>query len=579
MGQIEQGVWDVQRAQAAGMENGQEMNVPGAGGMQPGNMGPGGMGNGCPPMVYIPVQKPEPAQTQETRLLKENYGRIAPAAFLYACIYAFCMYRNGSGVTFPFFLGSGLLFFCFCISKLGITLKKGSFFYMGAIVLLGVSTFCTDDGRIIFFNKLGIFLLMMSLMLKQYYDTSGWKLGKFLGSICVLASFSIAELGRPFTDGTAYMKNRTKKTDRRILSAALGMLIGLPLVLVVLLLLASADAVFREMTYDLLKALSLGAILNVMFRIALLFFTTYALVACLCKKQMSEKVVDRRRGEPVLAITVTGLLTVLYLWFSGIQIVGLFLGKLQLPADYTYAMYAREGFFQLLAVSFLNLVIVLAALSYFRESKILKGVLTVMSLCTFIMIASSAMRMIIYIQYYYLTFLRILVLWCLLLLAVLFLGVVVNIFKGSFPLFKYSCAVVTVLYLALSFAHPDYIIAKVNVGNIASVDENFFKTSAPYHDFVYLSGLSADAAPALIPFMEETGYCMEAFDADNPVSYARETGAMGTDQSSRGTDRFSRYEKEGFGYYWMANMKRGTQNFGLRTYNVSRHRMLRGFGR
>jgi len=587
MGEIEQGVWDTQRYEATGTENGQQRNNSGvgagsvqpggmgAGGMQPGGagsgMGPGSMG-GMQPTLYVPVQKPMPVETKETRQLKENYGRIAPAAFLYAVFYAFCMYRNGSGVTFPFFLGSGLLFFFFCISKLGITLKRGSSFYMAAIILLGVSTFCTDDDRIIFFNKLGVFLLMMSLLLKQFYDTSKWKLGKFLGSICLLASVSLAELGRPFSDGAAYMRGRTKKLDKRIWYTALGMLIGLPLMLVVLLLLASADAVFREMTYGLLESLSMGAILNVLFRITFLFMVSYALTACLCKKQMSESTVDRRNGEPVLAITVTGLLTVLYLLFSGIQIGGLFLGRLQLPEGYTYAVYAREGFFQLLAVSFLNLVIVLTALSFFRESRILKGVLTVMSLCTFIMIASSAMRMIIYIQYYYLTFMRILVLWCLLLLAVLFVGVMINIFKGNFPLFRYSVAVVTVLYLALSFAHPDYMIAKVNVGNMAGEDNGFFQASEPYHDYYYLSDLCADAAPALIPYMEESGYCMEAFDADWPVRYAEEMGTIDA-------DRFARYERESFGYYWMAKMKDRVENFGIRTYNVSRHQVLRGFGK
>ena len=111
-----------------------------------------------------------------------------------------------------------------------------------------------------------------------------------------------------------------------------------------------------------------------------------------------------------MAITVTGMLTLLYLLFSGIQIGGLFLNKLQLPEDYTYAMYAREGFFQLLAVGFINLVIVLVCMGYFRESKLLKAVLTIMSLCTFVMIASSAMRMLIYIYYYYMTFDRLLVL-------------------------------------------------------------------------------------------------------------------------------------------------------------------------
>lgn len=528
-----------------------------------------------PPYTVVQGQRPpqpQPApETEETRQLKQNYGFIAPAAFAYAVFYAFCMYRNSSGVTFPFFVGSGLLFFGLSFSKLGITLKKGSRFYMAAMVLLGISTFCTDDSTIIFFNKLGVFLLLMSLLLKQCCDTSKWKLGKYLGNICVLVCASLGELGRPVSDGIAYNKNKEKKTDKRVWYFGLGLLVGIPMLLIVLLLLASADAVFRQITERLLQSISIGGIINVLFRIALLFFGSYALIAYLCKRKISEEVKDRRNGEPVLAITVTSLLTLLYLWFSGIQIAGLFLGKLQLPEEYTYAMYAREGFFQLLVVSLLNLVIVLLCLGFFRESKVLKGVLTVMSLCTFVMIASSAMRMVMYIRYYYLTYLRIMVLWALVLLAVLFAGVIINIFIEGFPLFRYHMAVVALLYLALSFAHPDYIIAKVNLDNASGNRGDFFLAEEPYHDYMYLRRLSADAAPALIPYLKEQGYHMEAFYEEDAVSYASENGFW-----DEGSD-YSRGSQRGFGYYWMRKLQRSTQNFGIRTYNVSRHTALRLF--
>ena len=504
--------------------------------------------------------------TEETKRLKENFGFFAPAAFLYAVFYVFCMFQNGSGITYPFFIGGSLLFLCLSLPKLGITLKKGSGFYMTAMLLLGISTFCTDDGRIIFFNKLGIFLLMMSLLLRQCYDTSGWKLGKFLGSICVLIFASIGELGRPFSDAAAYRKNGVNRADKRIWYVVLGLLIGIPLLLVVFLLLASADAVFRQMTRALLENLTIFNIIRVTFRIILVFFGTYALIAYLCRRRIREDVPDRRTGEPVLAITITSLLTLLYLLFSGIQIAGLFFGKLQLPEGYTYAKYAREGFFQLLAVSVLNLIIVLVCMSFFRESSVLKSILTAMSLCTFIMIASSAMRMLIYIRYYYLTFLRILVLWGLALLTVLFIGVIINIFQDRFPLFRYSVAV------ALSFAHPDYIIAKVNVDNAAHGAVEWRRTSGtninPYEDFSYLRHLSADAAPVLVPYLRELGYDMNAFYAKNAVIYAKEQGYDDSKSS-----------EEGFGYYWMAYSQERTNHFGLRTFNLSRFMALEAFRR
>lgn len=167
-----------------------------------------------PPVPPVPPMPPVPAETEETKRLKENFGFIGPLAFGYAVLYAFCMYRNGSGVTFPFFVAGSLLFFFLSFARLGISVKKGSGFYMAAMLLLGISTFCTDDGFLIFFNKLGIFLLLMSLLLRQCFQTAQWKLGKYLGSICVLIFASIGELGRPFTDGAAWRQGRGKRWTR-----------------------------------------------------------------------------------------------------------------------------------------------------------------------------------------------------------------------------------------------------------------------------------------------------------------------------------------------------------------------------
>lgn len=531
-----------------------------------------------------PPQKPPKRETEYTRRMKQNFGFFAPATFLYALLYAFCMFHNGSGITFPFFVAGSLLYLCFCLSKLGISLQKGSAFYMTGMMLLAVSTFCTDDGRIIAFNKTGIFLLMMSLLLHQFYDTSKWKLGKYLGSIIELVFCSLGELGRPFTDGAAYRKDKGGIQNRTLGYAMLGVVIAIPLLLVVTLLLSGADAVFRQMTSRFFDNVNFGNIFNVVFRIVAMFFASYILTAYLCTRSIREEVKDKRKGEPVLAITITSLLSIIYLLFSGIQIIYLFLGKMQLPEGYTYAMYAREGFFQLLAVSILNLIIVLIGMTLFKESRALKIILTIMSLCTFIMIASSALRMIIYIRYYYMTFLRIFVLWALMVLFFLFVGVIISIFKESFPLFRFSMIVVTVLYLALSFSHPDYIIARINVANAPHTGmesfersaDDFFQSSEPYQDFYYLSLLSADAAPVLIPYLEEMGYDPNLFYEED-IRSAWDQNPLYMDSILEELGRFT--SSNTFGIRYLENLQKTCSNFSLRTYNVSRHMALKNIER
>lgn len=524
--------------------------------------------------------KPQREDTEETKRMKQNFPFFGPVTFVYSVFYAFCMFHNGSGVTFPFFMVGSLLFLYFSLSKLGISLKSGSWFYMISMILLSVSTFCTDDGRIIIFNKMGIFLLMMSLLLQQFFDTSQWKLGKYLLSICQLVLGSKSELKSPFLDASAYLKERKKKDNSKFGYVILGFVIAFPLMFIVWFLLSSADAVFRDMSSRLIGNINVENIFNVAFRILFLYFASYLLTAYLCRHEMKEEVKDKRNGEPVLAITVTGMLSVLYLVFSVVQIVYLFMGRMQLPEGYTYASYAREGFFQLLAVSILNLIIVLSAMSFFKESKLLKAVLTVMSFCTFIMIASSALRMIIYIRYYYLTFLRILVLWALALLFMLFLGVIANIFAEKFPLFRYSMAVVTVLYLALSFSHPDYIIARVNVANaprgesqeVTRTEDEFFQSSQLYHDYAYLSRLSADAAPVLIPYLRELGYDTDVFYEENFWSSDK---IKAWDKNGEKVSTVRRNKQEGFGYYYLEKLQNSTKDFSWRTFNVSRYVALK----
>jgi hypothetical protein len=182
---------------------------------------------------------------------------------------------------------------------------------------------------------------------------------------------------------------------------------------------------------------------------------------------------------------------------------------------------------------------------------VLKAVLAIMSLCTFIMIASSALRMIIYIQYYYLTFLRILVLWSLVVLFLIFAGVIAYIVKESFLVFRYSMIVVTCLYICLSFAHPDYSIAKVNVEGSKETRSEFFKGDA-YDDYYFLTTLSTDAAPVLLEWVESEGYDLNYYNIHN--------------------DKVNANEYEGIkGYLYLRRLDERVGDIGVRKFNVSRY--------
>lgn len=516
-----------------------------------------------------PFPTPRP-QTKQTGNLKKHFGILGPACILYSCFYALCMYRNGSGITYPFFLAGSFWFYYFCFKKLEISLKKDNIFYMISILLLGLSTFCTADGRIVAMNKAGVWVLIISFLLHQVYKDENWTFGRYVGYVIAAVFGSLGQIARPFQDLAAHRRSRGKKSSGIAIYIVIGITLGIPLFCVIWLLLMSADTIFYDITYGIAEKLFIGTGLEdcfgVLFTVIFMFFMAYCNMAYLCKKTFNEEYRERKQTEAVLAITVLAPIMVLYLVFCGIQIVFLFLGKMILEG-YTYAEYARQGFFQLLIVCIINLVLVLVGHAYFKENKVLKGMLTVVSACTYIMIASSAYRMILYIQHFYLTFLRIFVLWSLLVLFILLTGVIVSIYKKSFPLFKYSMIVVTVCYLALSFSHPDYWIAKcnlANLGNMANSYGGFFRAES-YNDYRYLAGLSADAAPALAEFLKEEGFSLAEVEA-------KVEHGMGSNGHISYYETFggSRSSEACWGSYYLAALSQDYKNMGIRDFNLSK---------
>lgn len=499
---------------------------------------------------------PAKPETEQSRIRKKYFPFFGIGTGVYALFYAFCMYRNASGITYPFFIAGSLFFFCLCMKKFGLAVKKGSVCYMAGMLLLGISTACTADARIVFFNHAGVLLLMVGFLLHQFYDDSRWGFCRYLGSMICTVFGSIGEIAKPFTDLACYRRQKSGGRSGKWMYLLIGLAVAVPLLAFVWLLLLSADRIFMNMTMEMFRALNLLNVIGFVCTAVFMFFAAYGLLTYLSERHLSEQAAEHKKAESMVAVTVALPLTLLYMVFCGVQIVCLFLGHVDM-AGMTYAEYARQGFFQLLFVCMLNLVLVLAGGHFFRESVLLKAVLTVMSLCTYIMIFSSGVRMILYIRHYYLTFLRILVLWALAVIFLLLTGVLIRIYAPGFPLFRYGIAVVSVLYILLSFSRPDYLIAACNLGNSEGKSvHNFFDADA-YHDYWYLSGLCADAAPVILPFLESEGYDMKA-------------EGMETFLETQADKR--RYEPEEFwGYCYLENLHEDVDDRGIRAFNFSRY--------
>lgn len=431
----------------------------------------------------------------------------------YAIFYVFCLYKNGSGITFPLFTFGTIIYFVLCMKKLDVTVKKYSIFYMICIELLGLSTCLTDSWVIILFNKFAIFFLVIIFLLHNFFENKHWNFLDYIKAYFLATLVPIIFVGKPFADFIHYRKIKSvsgeEKKKSKIIYVVLGVIFSIPLVVIVLALLISADAVFENVFASMFEEMNIFTITQDAFLMGILFvivfFGAYMLISFMSTFKLNESKQEKTGFEPLIAITICSILSFIYVIFSGIQVVYLFIGSganFILPNDMTYAEYAREGFFQLLFVCLINLFFVLMGIHLFRESKVLKTLLCLITSCTYIMIASSAMRMLLYIQYKYLTFLRVFVLWALLVIALVMIGTMISIFKKNFNFFRYSTIVVISLYLILSFARVDYFIAKVNIDNMEyETQYEFFEGTELYDDYYYLIyNLSYDAAPVVLGY-------------------------------------------------------------------------------
>ena len=443
--------------------------------------------------------------------ITENYPFFVSACIAYAAFFIVCLYKNGSGITFPVWAAGTCFFAVLMMKKADIDIKKGSFFYIAAICLLGVSTCLTGDTRIICMNKWLIFFLMLMLLLTNFYDVSKWNPAKYIANMFCTVFISLGCIPRPFSDRVIYRRDteagepKEKKHIAKYVFIGLG--IGVPIVAIILVLLANADEIFAEQLRKIIADISFWGIIGDLLQMSFIgfniFIIAYMWFSWLGRREYSEVRESKAGWEPLIGITITAVLSLVYIIFCWIQVRYLFVGgisKASLPEGVIYSTYARTGFFQLLFVSVINIGLVMVGIYCFRENKALKILLCLVTACTYIMIASSAMRMLMYIQGKYLTFLRIFVLFSLLVIALVLAGVIVNIFKKDFKLFKYGFAVITVCYVLFSFSRPDYWIAKVNTDNMTVEGQyEFFKDTPVFDDSMYLAkNLGTDAAPILL---------------------------------------------------------------------------------
>ncbi|KAA0922398.1 DUF4173 domain-containing protein [Streptomyces apricus] len=202
----------------------------------------------------------------------------------------------------------------------------------------------------------------------------------------------------------------------------------------------------------------------------------------------------RARGRVEWALPLV-VLAALFAAFNAVQLAVLFGGydAVLEKTGLTYAEYARQGFWQLLLVTLLTLVVVVLALRWAprdgaRDGTLVRAVLGTLCALALVVVASAVRRMDMYVEAYGLTRLRISVVGVELWLGLVIVLIMAAGVLGARWLPRAVLASAAAGVLAFGILSPDALIAERNV-------QRYEETGR--FDLAYARGLSADAVPAL----------------------------------------------------------------------------------
>ena len=343
------------------------------------------------------------------------------------------------------------------------------------------------------FLVLLIFLGFLSLPARgvRVTDTGTVRVAAALLFTVVLSAAGVFQL---FFQDIEWRSLRPATPLRRLLVVLRGFLIAFPLLLIFTLLLTSADAAFAALVADVFHI----DIPRIAGHVALT--SIVALVAAgvfrslLHPRPLPE--VSRpsflRLGSAETNVAI-GLIDTLFAAFVVVQFRYFFGGAalVKVAPGLTYADYARRGFFELVAVAAIVVLLLLVAEWLIdKNDRAFRLLALLQVLLVFVMLVSAWRRMQLYVDEFGLTELRVYTTAFMIWLAALLAWFALTVLRGRRQRF-FAGAVISafVIVAALHVVNPDALIVRTNLARAAAGKRTL--------DVKYLTSLSSDAAPAL----------------------------------------------------------------------------------
>ncbi|HAF48155.1 MAG TPA: hypothetical protein DCL08_02810 [Anaerolineaceae bacterium] len=292
-----------------------------------------------------------------------------------------------------------------------------------------------------------------------------------------------------------------------------GLLLALPILGILTFFLAQADPIFNDRIQNSLAWFRIENLGEMVFRLAYILVIAYVLLssyyfAVVESKKYQPDDNEKPAISPFLgsieSSVVLGAVNLLFLMFVILQFNYLFSGGKNISLEgYTYAEYARRGFFELIAVAVISLVLfyILSMITK-REQKNQGRLFSALGLILVglvaIILTSAYIRLNLYEAAYGFTRLRTLahvfMIWIALLLGgVAILEITRNMKRLAFILILFIIG----FGLTINLLNTDQFIVNQNISR--AINNHNDKAESDL-DSGYLYSLSADAIPNLVEF-------------------------------------------------------------------------------
>ena len=173
--------------------------------------------------------------------------------------------------------------------------------------------------------------------------------------------------------------NKNKINRNKIFNIFKGLAIGIPISIILLSLLTSADYYFSIFIDNITNNITSFSNLNNIIKNIIIFlitfiilFSTFINITQNTNTKISNKI---NKINNTTANTILIIINSVFILFLISEISKITTNFLHIPKEYTYALYAREGFFQLLIVTTINFSIIIYYLYYtdiIKENKLVK---------------------------------------------------------------------------------------------------------------------------------------------------------------------------------------------------------------